>query len=354
MAENDYKKPLYIEIKEDLLKEILNGRYPAGSFLMTESELCKKYGVSRITVRRALSSLAEDGWIERKSGSGTIIRNPAGEKSSVSSTGIGLVVTNLTSRFLGEIVRGIESEIRIHNKTLSIALSNGDPESELECIDHLLQSGIRDLIILSCEESMLKHRVDLFERMNVSLVLIDRNQKISYPYDFIGSDNSGGSYAAVRHLGNMGFSKLGFIQYRTSLSSVIQRYQGFCQAMKDFNLTGLTQNPMFLDNLKNETAALEKEVPFGLVAVNDEIALEVMKTLKSRGLKIGSDVGIIGFDNSPTGEYVTPGLTTVLQNPLLIGQNAVEALMDRKEEKTNFLKRIFIPTQLLLRNSCGE
>lgn len=67
------RTPRYKEMAEELRAEILAGDYSADSF-PTESDLCKRYGVSRFTVREALRSLQSEGLIARKRGSGTIIQ----------------------------------------------------------------------------------------------------------------------------------------------------------------------------------------------------------------------------------------------------------------------------------------
>lgn len=67
------RTPRYKELAEELRAEILAGDYSADSF-PTESDLCKRYGVSRFTVREALRSLQSEGLIARKRGSGTVIQ----------------------------------------------------------------------------------------------------------------------------------------------------------------------------------------------------------------------------------------------------------------------------------------
>ena len=70
--------PLYEQLKFIIQDQILNGEYRQGSHLPSESTLCEKYGISRITVSRALTDLENDGILQRVQGSGTIV-NPYGE-----------------------------------------------------------------------------------------------------------------------------------------------------------------------------------------------------------------------------------------------------------------------------------
>jgi GntR family transcriptional regulator len=65
--------PLYRLIEQDLLAEIDGGQIKPGQVFPPERELCERYGVSRITVRRAMRELEEKGYIHRKRGSGTFV-----------------------------------------------------------------------------------------------------------------------------------------------------------------------------------------------------------------------------------------------------------------------------------------
>lgn len=65
--------PLYMQLKNLLIKQIKDGEIKAGEKLPSERELCEKYDVSRITVRQALSELDKEGLIERSHGKGTFV-----------------------------------------------------------------------------------------------------------------------------------------------------------------------------------------------------------------------------------------------------------------------------------------
>ena len=68
--------PLYVQLMEEVEKSIRSGEYKPGDRLMTEAEMAKKYGVSLITVRKAIGSLTEKGLVVRKQGKGTFVVRP--------------------------------------------------------------------------------------------------------------------------------------------------------------------------------------------------------------------------------------------------------------------------------------
>lgn len=71
--DNTIATPLYKQLEELLLTEIETGKRKPGSKIPTENELSEQYHVSRVTVRKALAALDEQGYLERKSGKGTFV-----------------------------------------------------------------------------------------------------------------------------------------------------------------------------------------------------------------------------------------------------------------------------------------
>ena len=72
----DHPMPLYGQVKQVLLEQIRNNSFPPSQPLPTEKELEKSFGVSRITIRRAITELVKDGYLTRVAGKGTFIRSP--------------------------------------------------------------------------------------------------------------------------------------------------------------------------------------------------------------------------------------------------------------------------------------
>ena len=76
MLKQDAITPLYVQLMEELETSIRNGVYKPGDKIMTEAEVAKEYGVSLITVRKAVGSLMEKGLVVRKQGKGTFVTKP--------------------------------------------------------------------------------------------------------------------------------------------------------------------------------------------------------------------------------------------------------------------------------------
>lgn len=74
MINDKNRMPLYVQLYEELLNEIVSGTWEVDQLLPTEKELIEKYSVSRITVRQALEQLRNEGYIVRKPGKGTFVK----------------------------------------------------------------------------------------------------------------------------------------------------------------------------------------------------------------------------------------------------------------------------------------
>ncbi len=69
-------EPPYAQVARGMRERVMNGEYRAGDRLPSEAELCAIYGVSRMTVRRAVTLLAQDGVVFTENGRGTFVRAP--------------------------------------------------------------------------------------------------------------------------------------------------------------------------------------------------------------------------------------------------------------------------------------
>ncbi|MBM7657000.1 UTRA domain-containing protein [Sporolactobacillus spathodeae] len=87
MLNKDNLYPLYIQVKRRIIEDIHNDTYTEGSRLPSETELCEKYEVSRITIRRSLQDMVDSGYLVRKQGKGTFVKRGKIKRSLISPDG---------------------------------------------------------------------------------------------------------------------------------------------------------------------------------------------------------------------------------------------------------------------------
>ena len=136
----DKLAPLYAQVKQRLMTRITEGTFSEGDFLPTEPELCDEMGVSRITLRRAVKELCDEGFLLRQQGRGTVVARRRIEQRLVSLSGFS---------------EAFEAEGGVSHKVLSITTDARDDKAAvlgpglLLRIDRLISVGDRPLTLES-------------------------------------------------------------------------------------------------------------------------------------------------------------------------------------------------------------
>lgn len=360
--------PLYMQLKKIIIEKIRAGELKRGNPVPTEQELCSTYGISRFPIRQAMDELVGEGYLTRTRGRGTFVSDELpGIVCAAGNKLLGFVANGFTEGFGGQVFKGYEKQARKRGYSTIVCGSEEDAAEEVRCIRRIMEAGVAGINIFTCDDTKLPEIVGELDERGIYLGLLDRNPGLS-GYDYIGSDNTGGAYIAVRHLAMQGYRNVVFVSYKGSVSSVNERLEGYLAAVGEFGLTSQTHINMedelmrypypmhrfFVEKLKDELIELKQHMPLGIFAANDSIALQCMRILSNEGLAIGKDVGIVGFDNISECEFAAPPLTSVAQNGLLIGQNAADMAIDKIEGKDSSVYKSTVPTQLIVRSSCGE
>jgi LacI family transcriptional regulator len=93
--------------------------------------------------------------------------------------------------------------------------------------------------------------------------------------------------------------------------------------------------------------------PDAVFVASDTMALGALRAIREAGLTVPDDIAIIGFDDMPHSATADPALTTVRQPIRQAGEIVVETLLDMLENGSEPPRRIVLPTELIVRASCG-
>ncbi|GAB6930436.1 GntR family transcriptional regulator [Paenibacillus sp. JCM 10914] len=359
-------KPLYSLIMDELKSQISSGHYLPETQLPTEAELSSRFGVSRITTRRALEELERGGFIYRIKGSGSFVK-PRSKGNEQRSEGtekmISLILPSEDERGTMGYIRGASDWLNANGYYLSIHQSDYDSQKERDLLEMLTRKGIAAIILYPRNDLTnfdILHRLCLEE---YPIVTIDKYFD-SLPLGAVVSDNFNGSYQSVSRLIELGHRKIAFLTAVSieSTSSVRDRYFGYCHALKDhglpvdsryikLNMKGYREQvgvERFYDELLDSYRAE------GVTAVqteNDLIAANLLNLCLERGIRIPEDISIIGFDNNPVTEHVIIPLTTVEQNFYEIGRQAAESVVQWLERGVQPSSRTLVPVKLVERGT---
>ncbi|HKV01184.1 MAG TPA: GntR family transcriptional regulator [Ktedonobacteraceae bacterium] len=347
-------------------ERILDGRLSVGTRLPTDEELAALYQISRDSVRQALALLASEGLIERVQGRGTFVSQPPSNDSPVTQVKqkqIGLVL-NRTPRtqLTMDLLVGVEQAAKSHGYNVSFTYTEGEQEQQARDIARLRANNVLGMIIWAMGDTTYDASIQQLQADHIPFVLMDRYFP-GLAIDYVGSDNAGGGYRATEHLLILGHRRIGFVFAREETlqtTSVYERWQGYCKALQKYEVP-YDETLVVPDFRQLQTGTHEGLVEFlqrpdrpsAIFAVNDYVALDVLQAAKALHLRIPEDLAVVGFDDMEFAAHVHPPLTTVVQQFIDIGLRAGTLLINRIEGIVGVPKHIELPTNLIIRESCG-
>ncbi len=180
--------------------------------------------------------------------------------------------------------------------------------------------------------------------------------------DILSMENLSSAYALCSHLIAAGAKNIGFVGDIKHCSSFHSRWQGFCAAMDDAGLS-VNSSLCILDRDSDQYGDPEwlyskirtmPVLPDAFICANDFLAINMMTTLKRRGIAIPGDVMVTGFDGLPQSAIVEPSLTTAEIPSADIGRIAAETLLGRIENPDRPFRRIYVTTTPRWRDSTAS
>lgn len=345
---------------------ILDGTFPAGTRLPSEAQLVEEFGVSRGTVRQALTILVNEKLIERVNGSGTFVRQPVTSvKPASATTGepqIGVILNRLNAQLSTEMLLGIERAVRAAGYRLQLTYISDRVDQLSSELTRLHESGTDGVILFPTESDSKslppKDIVQSLLSRGAPVVLVDRYFP-DLDTDYVTADNFEGGFRATEHLIMMGYEQIGFYCFNNpEITSIRDRYRGYRQALAHYGLP-------FTDDLfchvgqhssrreDWEAHLTARPLPRAIFACDDPLALLLLKIAHRRQLSVPDDLALVGFDNQDFTADVMPPLTTLKQPWRDIGYHAAHLLLDRLKAPHKPTEHLQLPTQLVVRESCG-
>lgn len=327
---------------------------------VTIVDVAKKAGVSLGTVSRAINNdvhVAPDTRervlaVTRELGY-VANRQARGLKGSRTNM-IGMLVPDLGSGYIGEIIHGIDAELALSQRDLVLFTTHRTAVKEAGYVANMVQ-GMADGLLLVLPRNPADYMGTLTRR-NFPFVLID-HQGTAAPCPAVGATNWQGAYNATEYLVKLGHKRIGFITGSMDLGAASERLEGYKSALHVLHIPddpGLIYEGDFLqaDGYSGAQVLLDlNDPPTAVFASNDVMAMGVMDAVRSRGLRVPEDISILGFDDIPQAASVRPSLTTVRQPLEDMGRLAAQMLLDRIKNPEKEIYRVELPTELIIRNS---
>jgi LacI family transcriptional regulator len=330
---------------------------------VTIVEVAEKAGVSLGTVSRVLnndihvspqtrervSTVVRDmGYVANRQA-----RSLKGSRTNI----IGMLVPDLGTGYIGEIMRGVDTELGLNQLDMMLFTTHRAAVKEANYVANMAQ-GMVDGLLLVLPRNPADFIGTLTNR-NFPFVLID-HQGTSSPCPAVGATNWQGAYNATEYLIKLGHIRIGFISGSMDLGAAVDRLDGYTSAIRAHHVT---EDPRLIyhgtffqpEGFAGASALMDlQDPPTAIFASNDVMAMGAMDAVRNRGLRVPEDVSILGFDDIPQAEVVRPALTTVRQPLRDMGAFAAQMLIDRLKNPEKQMTRIELPTELIVRASTSS
>lgn len=288
-----------------------------------------------------------------------IPNNSARNLKKNNSNNIGVLIKGVFNPFFSEMLDLISK--RISKAGYSMILEHHDYLSDDEMnnlISIIKEKRLQGVICLGGNFTDVKN--DDFKDINVPVVLTSINHKYGKElskFSSVSIDNEKAAYSATKYLIDCGHRNIALMlgdEYDIGISH--RREAGYLQALID-NGISVNREYRILGNY-DYRGAYEETKKFldehnevtAIFAISDIMAVGCAKAIKDKGLIVGKDISIIGFDGMDISEFYNPTITTVIQPKVEMAKISVDLLLDLMMNKTDN-KHIILNTELIKRES---
>ena len=228
-------------------------------------------------------------------------------------------------------------------------------------IQQLQNSDLAGSIIFATE--MEEKDIEQFLALPFPIVALD-NEFITLNCDAVAINNRMGTFQAIQHLIQNKHKHIGYFKCKNEISSFKQRTYGYQNALAHYHIffkqqdiipTSFTVEGSFKDVDAYLNEKQKQEIPTAFVCDDDTIASGAIRAFQSHGYHIPQDIAIIGFNNRPMCQEITPELTSVDVQKNALVTESVQLLLKRIENplfyNQKYAVKILKECQLIVRQS---
>ncbi|MBE6476587.1 MAG: LacI family transcriptional regulator [Propionibacteriaceae bacterium] len=255
---------------------------------------------------------------------------------------IGIVLTDITNPFYADLCGELRNRCEMLNLVPLIAVSGHDRDTCLMSAERFIHMGIEGLALVSPPLD-----TDDLQRIGaqVPTTLLTHNEGPEQ-VDLVHCDDEAGARMATGHLLSQGYDPVVYLGFDRAVpgDSAAARRRGFCLEMRHQG-----REPLVIDLLSTsaENAVAGVLDTFGagtgFCCHNDDIALAAMGVLVDRGLRVGGDCGVTGFDDSRIASHPAVSLTSIDPRTTELAEAAMVLLSERIAGRAEQAEQVFAP-----------
>ena len=333
---------------------------------ITMKDIARELGVSVATVSRALKdspriSEAQRERIKVFAREHNFYPNVIAESLRRSKVAppkiIGVIIPQIAHYYFSTILSGIEEQATVRGYRIMVAQSEERYDREKRICESFLANRVCGVIVSQAKDTK---KYDHFQELidnRVPLVFYDRICT-GINTNRVGVDDYMGAFTAVTHLIQTGCKCIAFYGSPMQLEISKNRFNGYRDALLKHGLKYDDSLRFNCDN-RSDAEAITPDVlkregrPDGFFAVNDDTAIGILYTAKRMGFRVPDDVSVCGFTNGERAIACDPMLTTVEQRGHMVGEEAVDILVNHVEGVTPIDKVVkkVVRTRLVVRGT---
>lgn len=269
---------------------------------------------------------------------------------------IGMLVTDITSPFYAEVIRGAENYLLERDYILLVGNTDHDATRELNYINHFIDRQVEGIIIAL--HSLYSKGLELVDSHGIPVCLFNRNhEKITC--DIVGADFQAATRATLDYLWSLGHRNIAFAMGKTDSSVTMERLSAVRFFLSEKQVPAdsvLVRHGRSSVEVGQDLARDMIQARPNLTAImtaQDTVAIGVIIALQEMGLRVPEDVSVIGFDDIFPAALPQISLTTLKVPRRLLGRLAAETVLQRIEDPQAYIKNTRITPELTIRGSAG-
>jgi LacI family transcriptional regulator len=246
---------------------------------------------------------------------------------------IGFVASDLSDPFSAEIVAGAESVLRPAGYALLVMSSGHDPAVDAANVRYLNSRRV-DAILVSPSREDDRGLLAALAEFDGPIVVVEGELRGHVPVDAVCADHRAGMRDAVEHLVGLGHRRIAALTGPLTRRSGRERLAGLLDGLRAH---GLEDRALPIAT-EHRAEAAEAEVlqlldgsspPTALLAGGLKLLIGTLRALDRRGLAVGGDLALIGWDDGPLTELSHPPIAVVDRDPLGLGTEAASLVLRR-------------------------
>ncbi len=245
---------------------------------------------------------------------------------------VAVIAADLGNPWITPIIHGIASRVHQDGVVPIVAETNDDSTVFSELLDHMISRRVDAVIVLasrSGDEELIRSAA-----REVPTVVAARPLP-GAGVSSVTADGEMGGRLVASHLADLGHELVSQLRGPSDVANFPARDRGFSstarsRGLRESVLDDEATSPRFEDGARLMELLLQQaagDMPTAVFAHNDAMALGALSVARRHGLAVPGDIAVVGFNNSPLTEHLTPGLTTVHYPGWEVGHEAADAAM---------------------------